>query len=61
MALTDVHFSEGEGQDFLVEVPVGSYSGSFSDIGTEGEDSEQFIVEIPAAEGGGGNIFIMSE
>lgn len=61
MALTDVHFSEGEGQDFLVEVPTGSYSGSFSDIVTEGDDREQFISEIPAAEGGGGNIFIMSE
>jgi hypothetical protein len=60
MALTDINFQEGEGQDFLVEFPSVAYSGSVEDIAIEPEAPEAFLFEIPE-KSGGGNIFIMSE
>ncbi len=61
MAFTDIYFSEGEGQDFLVELPSVVYVGSLGDILTDADGSQQIVHEIPEDEGGGGNIFIMSE
>ena len=63
MALDDINFQEGEGQDFIQEIPTAVYAGSLSDITVE-ESSGQFLLsEIPEVigGGGGGNIFIMSE
>ncbi len=59
MALTDVNFQEGEGQDYIVELPTASYSGTLSDISTETDSTQYSVLEVPATEGG--NIFIMSE
>ncbi len=62
MALTDVNFQEGEGQDFILEVPNSIYSGVLSDVLLEDDGSQYLLSEIP--EGvieTGGNIFIMSE
>lgn len=56
MALTDVNFQSGEGQDFLLELPSASYSGVLNDISVE-SGSTQFLL----LEAGGTNIFIMSE
>lgn len=61
MALTDVNFQEGEGQDFLLELPSASYSGAVNDILVEPSSTQYSVLEIPESEGGGGNIFIMSE
>ncbi len=59
MALTDVIFSGGEVQDFLVEIPTAVYSGSLEDVLVEESGSQTLMSEIPEASGG--NIFIMSE
>lgn len=61
MALYDVNFNEGDGQDFILEVPNNIYTGNFTDILIEDGGSEFLLSEIPGVEGGGGNIFIMSE
>ena len=61
MALTDVNFQEGEGQDFIVELPSAVYSGSLNDIVVEPNGSQFPVSEIPIVENAGGNIFIMSE
>lgn len=63
MALTDINFQEGEGQDFTVEIPTAVYTGILSDINIESLGSQFILSEIPGvvSEGGGGNIFIMSE
>lgn len=61
MALTDVNFQEGDGQDFIVEIPSAVYSGSLEDITVEPSGSQFLLLETPEASGGGGNIFIMSE
>ncbi len=58
MALTDINFQEGEGQDFITEFPSVGYVGAMSDIVVESNGSQYPVLEIPA---GGGNIFIMSE
>ena len=61
MALTDIHFQEGEAQDFITEIPVGT-SNSAVDILVEDDSSQYLLVETPLVTGGGGsNIFIMSE
>lgn len=62
MALTDINFQEGEGQDFIVEIPTSVYSGTLSDITVEPSGSQFLLVETPAGAGGGGdNIFIISD
>ena len=63
MALEDINFQEGEGQDFINEIPADVHSGSLSDITTEENGGQFLLSEIPEVVdgGGGGNIFIMSE
>jgi len=63
MALTDVNFQEGEGQDFILEIPTAVYTGVVSDILVEPNSTQYLLLEMPeiVAGGGGGNIFIMSE
>jgi hypothetical protein len=63
MALTDINFQEGEGQDFTVEIPTASYAGSLTDITIETNGSQFLLLETPliTSSPGGGNIFIMSE
>ncbi len=61
MALNDVNFQEGEGQDFILELPGVIYSGSVNDILVESGSTQYVLLEIPEITGGGGNIFIMSE
>ncbi len=60
MALTDIHFQEGEGQDFLIEAPAHTYIGVLLDIVIEALSIQYPVSEIPLVTGGG-NIFIMSE
>lgn len=60
MALDDVNFSEGDGQDFIVEIPTAVYSGSLADIALESSSSQYFICEIPQAQGGN-TIFIIDD
>lgn len=60
MALDDINFQEGEGQDFIVEVPTAVYSGALSDINVEANGSQVLLSEIPAV-AGGSNIFVMSD
>ncbi|MBP9710813.1 MAG: hypothetical protein KBD50_00900 [Candidatus Pacebacteria bacterium] len=60
MALTDVNFSEGEGQDFVVEVPSAVYTGTITDALFEPNSTQYPVNEIPAQEGGS-NVFIITE
>lgn len=62
MALTDVNFQEGEGMDFITEIPLGTL-GTPQDILMESSGSQYLLTETPVVTGGGGggNIFIMSE
>lgn len=57
MAIIDVTFQEGEIQDFILELPAVSYSGSIVDIASESASTQYLVAELPAV----GNIFIMSE
>lgn len=57
MALTDVNFQEGEGQDFILEVPIAVYVGSVTDILVESGGSQYPVNEIPQP----GRIFVISE
>ena len=59
MALTDVNFQEGEGQDYIVELPSVSYVGSLADVVVEAGGTQYPVAEIPAA--GGSRIFVISE
>jgi hypothetical protein len=61
MALTDINFQAGEGQDFLVEIPTASYSGNLTDILVEALGSQYPVLETPLITGGGGNIFIIND
>lgn len=62
MALEDINFSEGEGQDFLVELPSAAHAGSLGDILCEGDSAQYMVNEIPEVQGGGdGDIFIIGE
>lgn len=62
MALTDINFQEGEGQDFVVEVPTAAYAGTLTDIAVESGGSQYLLVETPLVTGGaGGNIFILQD
>ncbi|MBP6857851.1 MAG: hypothetical protein KBC11_01525 [Candidatus Pacebacteria bacterium] len=60
MALTDINFQEGEGQDFITEFPFIAYVGSVNDILVEANGTQYLLLEAPEKTGGG-NIFIMSE
>jgi hypothetical protein len=61
MALDDINFQSGDGQDFINEIPSSIYTGSLSDIHTETDSAQYPVTEIPENTSGGGNIFIMSE
>lgn len=61
MALTDINFQEGDGQDFNVEIPTAIYSGNVSDITQEGGGNGHLLYEIHGTQNTNGNIFIMSE
>lgn len=58
MALDDVNFAAGDGQNFLVEFPTATYDGVIEDVMVETDGSSQLIMELPEA---AGDIFIMSE
>lgn len=55
MALDDVNFQEGEGQDFIVEVPEGTLNAPL-DISSEANGSP-LVSEIPSV----GGIFVMMD
>jgi len=62
MALTDINFQEGEGQDFITELPSVLYAGILDDVLVESSGTQYLVLETPEIVGGsGGNIFIMSE
>ena len=56
MALTDLQFQEGEGQDFLVELPPASYAGELVDVLNQ-PDGQYPVTEIPQPN----RIFVISE
>ena len=58
MAVTDINFSEGEGQDFIVEVTAGSLSPAV-DFLVETLSTGYPLVEIASSTGG--DIFIINE
>jgi hypothetical protein len=60
MALTDIVAGVGDGQDFIVEIPIGNASYIPEDVLLK-TDGAILLSEIPEQTGGGGNIFIMSE
>ena len=60
MALTDINFQEGEGQDFILELPTGTLH-SPTDILIESSGGQFLLLETPIVTGGGSSIFIMSE
>ena len=59
MAFTDINFQEGEGQDFIIEIPAASYSGVLTDIMVEPSGSQYLLIETPQASEGGDNIFVI--
>lgn len=59
MALTDINFSQGEVQDFIVENVAGTLN-PIDDILVESSSTQYLVLEIPEP-ASGGNIFIMSE
>lgn len=61
MALTDINLQEGEGQDFILERPVGTLNAP-ADILIEASGESYPANEIPEVVGGGGdNIFIIND
>jgi hypothetical protein len=60
MALTDIHFQEGDRMTYVVEVPVGTLNAPV-DILIENNSTRYLLLEIPQVTNAGGNIFIMSE
>lgn len=62
MAIDDIVSPAGDGQDLLVEIPTGNGAYVPADILIE-TDEVLTCAEIPEIidQGGGGNIFIMSE
>lgn len=61
MALTDIDFQEGEGQDFIVELALGAL-GTPADIVIEETGSQYPVLEAPLITGGGGgDIFIIND
>ena len=61
MALTDIDFQNGEGQDFILELPSVVYSGVLTDILIESSGSQFFVLETAKIVNSGNKIFIMSE
>lgn len=63
MAILDIVAQSGDGQDFILEIPVGN--GAFVPVDALVETDGNFLCsEVPlvvGGGGGGGNIFIMSE
>ncbi len=63
MASLDILAESGDGQSFVVEIPIGNASYVPNDILLQSSGA-LLCVEVPAVVnegGGGGNIFIMSE
>lgn len=62
MALTDINFNEREGQDFILERPVGTLNDPL-DILVETDSGAYPVLEAPAVVGGGGGdeIFILND
>lgn len=60
MALTDIDFQEGEGQDFIVELALGAL-GTPSDILIEEGSIGYPVNEVPLVTGGGDEIFIIND
>lgn len=58
MAVTDINFQEGEGQDFILEIAAGSLSAAQDFLTGDGEAALMSEVPLPET---GSNIFIMSE
>lgn len=59
MALVDINFQEGEGQDFLLEIAAGILNSAADELTSD--EFGAYIGEIPLPQTGGNNIFIMSE
>ncbi len=59
MALNDINFQEGEGQEFILEIDAGPLSAA-QDFLT-GESNGALLNEIAEPATAGNNIFIMSE
>lgn len=57
MALTDIYFQEGEGQDFVTEIVAGTLNAPVDILFS---DSSGIVTELTATTGGS-SIFIMSE
>ncbi len=57
MALTDVNFQEGDGQNFIVEIPQGTLNSPL-DILVE-TNGTLLLLEAPLVTGGAGDVFIM--
>ena len=61
MAITDIDFSEGDNQNFLVELPLGALNAP-ADVLAEAGGVQCFAAEIPEPTGGGdGDIFIIND
>lgn len=60
MALTDINFSEGESQDYILSLARGNI-GTLSSIETETSSSQFPVEELTADVGGGGDIFIIND
>ena len=60
MAISNIVGQSGDLQDFIVEIPTGNISYVPSDTLIDSDES-LLCSEIPAATGGGNNVFIMSE
>lgn len=60
MALTDIDFNEAEGQDFIIETPVGTLNAP-DDIVIETSSAGYLLLETPLVTGGGGDIFIIND
>lgn len=59
MALTDINFQEGEGQDMLLQIPVGTLYAP-EDILVE-TDSGMYPILETVLVSSGGNIFILND
>lgn len=59
MALTDIDFNETEGQDFIIETPVGTLNAP-DDIVVEEDSAGYLLLETPLVTGGG-DIFIIND
>lgn len=58
MALTDINFQQGEGQDFILQRPVGTLYAP-DDILVESDGAMYPVLETELA--GGGHIFIIND